>query len=257
VYFQQYVQYYSADQLKGTPFADPDLEAWISLSQLIYQSDQPVCGDGTWGIDLIVPVVSLDISGTPLSANDTGIGDVLIGPYLQWVVMGSQGPVFAHRVEAQVLLPVGKYDEAHDLNPGSNVLSLDPYWAGTFFLGPKASMSARVHYLWNEENDDPALSSGADKIRAGEAIHANFAAEYEVAPSLRIGLNGYYLDQISDTEVNGTEVNGRQEKVLALGPGALYSVSKDTHLFANAYFETDAENRPEGDRYNVRFVHHF
>ena len=45
--------------------------------------------------------------------------------------------------------------------------------------------------------------------------------------------------------------------MLGFGPGALWSFSPEDHLFLNVYFETAAENRPEGERVSVRFVHHF
>ena len=35
----------------------------------------------------------------------------------------------------------------------------------------------------------------------------------------------------------------------------MYNFQKN--LFFNAYFETSVENRPEGDRFQVRWVHHF
>ncbi|HDV0594402.1 TPA: transporter, partial [Acinetobacter baumannii] len=53
------------------------------------------------------------------------------------------------------------------------------------------------------------------------------------------------------------KVKGRREQVWAIGPGAMYSFSKNDHLVANAYFEQDTENRPEGTRLQVRYVHHF
>ncbi|MDX1556223.1 MAG: transporter, partial [Xanthomonadales bacterium] len=68
---------------------------------------------------------------------------------------------------------------------------------------------------------------------------------------------GYYLKQISDTKVDGQKVRGRREEVFAIGPGAVWHFSPHTHLFFNVYFETQAENRPQGDRFNLRFVHHF
>ena len=81
---------------------------------------------------------------------------------------------------------------------------------------------------------------------------------YAVIPNtFRLGINGYYLKQITDSEVDGQDVENSREEVFAVGPGALWSFSQNNHLFFNAYFETAAENRSEGQRYLLRYVHHF
>jgi anthranilate 1,2-dioxygenase (deaminating, decarboxylating) large subunit len=249
-YFAEYIQYYTADKLTDGPPIDPELSVWVSLNQFLYQSDQKVLFGGKWGLDVIVPIVSLDAAAA-VPDNGTGVGDILVGPYLQWdPIMGANGPKFMHRVELQMLLPTGKYDNTKMLNPGSNFFSFNPYWAGTYFFSPKLTASWRLHYLWNAKNDDT-------QHQAGQAVHANFAASYELMPKrLRAGLNGYYLKQISDSETDGVAQDGR-EQVLGIGPGALYSFSQDTHLFFNAYWETSVKNRPEGERFGVRLVHHF
>jgi hypothetical protein len=254
-YFAEYISYYTANELKNGPLppgADVDIDVWVSLNQFIYQSDTPILFGGKWGLDVIVPIVS--INSEPLPDNGAGLGDVLVGPYLQWdPIMGEKGPIFMHRIELQTIWPTGKYDDEKALNPGSNFFSFDPYWAGTFFFTPKLTASWRVHYLWNAENDD----FGPVDAQAGQAIHANFAASYEVVEKkLRLGVNGYFFDQITDSEVNGKSIS-EDERVLAIGPGALVSFSPNTHLFLNAYFETEAASRPEGERFVVRLVHHF
>ncbi|MBT8334575.1 MAG: transporter, partial [Deltaproteobacteria bacterium] len=181
----------------------------------------------------------------------------LIGPFLQWdPVMRDGRPFFMQRIELQMSFPTGKYDEKKSLNPGSNFFSFNPYWSGTLFITPNWTATTRVHYLWNAENSDPF--GGANKKTAGQAIHLNFATSYAViANTFRLGINGYYLKQITDSEVDGVDMNNSKEEVLAIGPGALWSFSQNNHLFFNAYFETGVENRSEGQRYNVRFVHHF
>jgi len=272
LYFSQYIQYWTSDEFKDSngdrllpTVADEDLKAWISLSQFIYQSDQALLFGGKWGLDVIIPVVSLDFSSTlgaagPLD-NGSGLGDILVGPFLQWdPIMGANGPIFMHRIELQMIFPTGEYDENKELNPGSNFFSFNPYWAGTLFITPKWTVSTRIHYLWNDKNNDPnrAYGPGANDTQAGQAIHLNFATAYEILPKrLRIGINGYYLDQITDTQRNGNDVSNSQEKVFGIGPGAVYHFSKDLHFFINAYFESMAENRPEGERVNVRLVYHF
>jgi hypothetical protein len=262
LYLSEYLQYYTADHLndeKGSKALDVDIDVWILMNQLIYQSDKELLFGGKWGLNVMLPVVGLDVGSNPagLEDNGTGLGDLLVGPYLQWdPIMGANGPLMVNRIELQTIFPTGKYDNDKALNPGSNHFSFNPYWAATVFLGPKATVSWRLHYLWNDENDDFGPNS-AD-LEPGEAVHANFTAAYEVLPKqLRLGINGYWFDQISDTEVNGDKQKSMEEKVFAIGPGAVWHFSQDTHLFLNAYVETDAESRPEGERYNMRFVHHF
>jgi anthranilate 1,2-dioxygenase (deaminating, decarboxylating) large subunit len=268
-YFTQYLQYYGSTRFNDAdgdkiPFPDPDVDALVSLSQFIYQSNQPIVFGGKWGLDVIVPVVHLDtdygMSGPFPEDNGTGLGDILVGPFIQWdPVMGEKGPKFMHRIEFQLLLPTGEYDEDKELNPGSNFFSFNPYWAATVFITPELTASMRLHYLWNDENDDPNRGfAGADDTQAGQAIHANLALAYETIPKkLRMGLNGYYLKQITDTKVDGDDVADREEEVLGIGPGVVYHHSQDQHVFANVFFEPLAENRTEGIRMTLRYVHHF
>jgi UDP-3-O-[3-hydroxymyristoyl] glucosamine N-acyltransferase len=42
-----------------------------------------------------------------------------------------------------------------------------------------------------------------------------------------------------------------------IGPGAVIHFGQNAHLFFNAYFESAVENRPEGNRFILRFVGHF
>jgi hypothetical protein len=282
-YFTQYMQYWHNNQLTdhhgrglklpvfgpagGPPTGfedDNELDAWIGLTQLIYQSDQEVFCGAKWGLDFIVPEVKLDLdtgASDLLLANDSALGDIWIGPYLQWdPIMGPQGPKFMHRIELQFILPTGDYDNDYELNAGSNFFSFDPYWAGTYFFTPRLSASCRLHYLWNAENQDPSqrLYPGAGTVQAGQAFHMNFAADYELCPkTLHVGVNGYYLEQLTESKFNGHSIPDSEERVFAIGPGFVYHFNKDNHLFCNVYFESSAENRPEGNKISLRYVKHF
>lgn len=275
-YFAQYFQYYTASKLKNADgnellpsFAGERLNVYAFASQLIYQSNHDLLLGGKWGLNIIIPVIVTDLSHSlsgPPQDNGAGLGDIVVGPFLQWdpVPLGCNGPVFMHRIELQTLFPTGKYDSDREINPGSNFFSFDPYWAATLFITPKWELSTRVHYLWNSKNDDPnrgfvyADGIRADDTRAGQAVHLNFASSYELLEKrLHAGINGYYLKQTTDTQVDGDSVPGRKEQVLGIGPGFVFHWSQNTHFFANVYFETAVENRTEGQRYNLRWVQHF
>jgi len=272
-YVQQYVQLYRDGGLKDgdgkdlrlpTPrgFERSEVDVDASLTQVIYQSDQPLIWGGKWGMNAMIPYAGFDLDpddNLALSANSAGFGDLLIGPFLQWdPIMGPNGPRFVQRVELQMILPTGKYDSDDALNPGSNFFSFNPYWSATAFLAPKWTLSWRLHYLWNAKNEDPWKPYLAHDSQAGQAVHLNFATAYEILPKrLRLGINGYYLKQLEDSEVDGTRLSDSKEQVLGIGPGLVYHFSPHDHLFVNGYWESNVENRPEGSRFNIRYVHHF
>jgi anthranilate 1,2-dioxygenase (deaminating, decarboxylating) large subunit len=62
---------------------------------------------------------------------------------------------------------------------------------------------------------------------------------------------------LTDTQVDGQDLDNSREQVFGIGPGLLWHINKDAHLFFNTYWESMAENRPEGTRLNLRFVYHF
>jgi hypothetical protein len=290
VYIEEYVQYYHADRFRDAggntvPFPSPRLDAWASLTQFIFVGDIDLpLVDAKPLLNLLLPAVSPDLDfGAPgpfPTDNGAGLGDLVIGPALQFnAIEGPNGPLFAHRLEADFILPVGKYSSAHEVNPGAGFFYFDPHWEGTLFLGPKVKVSYRAHYLWNGRNDHPAESFGASSTRAGQAFHINFAACYELLeqgqgkgeqdactdehrPSkaekhLCVGLNGYYLKQTTPAEIDGNAVPNSFEQVLGLGPGMVYSPAKGTYFFLNLYLESQVRNRPEGTSLVMRFAQKF
>jgi hypothetical protein len=268
-YFSQYVRHYTADRFKdangktiGLPGAQVDVT--VSLTQGIFLSDQELLG-GNLGFNFILPVVgpnlSYDVKGPFPQAGNAGIGDIVLGPFIQWSpIMGAEGPIFSHRLELQFIVPTGEYDRNKEINSGSNFWSFNPYWTGTYFFNPNLTASVRAHYLWNGKNTDPNrgfVALGGRDTRAGQAFHTNFAMEYAVLPQLRVGFNGYFLKQITDTEMNGVNIKDRREQVLGLGVGGMYSFSEDNHLLFNFYEECLVKNRTQGQSFTLRWVHHF
>ena len=264
-YFEEYFQYYNSSRLldndgnevqlptsRGS-FETPHVQTWVMLTQLIYQSNQQILPKGRWGLSLTVPVVVTDVSPDDFigfQEQSYSLGDIFFGPFIQWdPTVGKRGPFFAQRLEFDAVFPTGTYDSLKQVNAAGNIFSLNPYWAATLFLHPKWNVSWRLHYLWNSTNPDT-------NVQPGQAIHLNFATSVELLKGrLHLGVNGYYLQQITDSRLNGSPIPDSKESVVGIGPGALYIFSNKDVLFFNTYFEVEARNRTEGVRLNIRWVH--
>lgn len=282
LHYNFYLQYYMADKFTDessetftVPFAGGEklggkLIALVQLNQLVYIAKELRFLGGSPGLDVIVPVVRLDVESEFLKEDRAGVGDLLVGPFVQWSGMKALGMPFFARMELQNIFPTGEYDDEKAINPGSNFYSFNPYVASTMFFTPSVSASIRFHYLWNAPNHSPGglfHQLGPSHMQAGQAVHFNWAWEYQIAPMVRAGVAGYYLRQITRDEFNGRNIEELDppfntlawgnEQVFAAGPGGVLHLNPHVSAFATVMFETMAENRTEGVRANLWVNFHF
>lgn len=214
--------------------------AWISSYRLL---------GGFYGAEVLVPLAHLDFD-TDFGPNgrESGVGDLIVGPFfIQWSDSKLFGMPYFHRFNIDFVLPTGEYRKSSPVNVGSNIYTFNPYYAFTLIPTERLEISARLHYLWCSENNDPFVGLGADDTQPGQAAHVNFAASYEILKDLRLGINGYYLQQLTDDQVDGEDQARSKERVLGVGPGLKFTYER-LSLYLNTYYETAAENRPEGFR---------
>jgi hypothetical protein len=270
--YQQYFQIQHFDAINGADgnavpvFKNTSITAIVSLNQFIYVSPYHLFG-GVLGGMFILPLTDLNASfahGSPakLVANrGMGVGDLTWGPFIAFppIIRGGR-PVFAQRMEFDVISPTGSYDTSKDINPSSGFWSINPYWAVTVLPTPKTEVSARFNYLHNFSNGHPASSEplpAGTTTQAGDAGWVNFTASYEVYPKLNVGLNGYYFKQFTDDTVNGVVQKGTETESLSMGPGATYMFNRNNIGFLNVYLPVVKKNTTNGFNVILRYIHAF
>lgn len=261
LYLQQYCQYYQAHKIidnKGGSVAKNFFARSIGVAtQLTYQFDNSLPGIGTFGFDFTLPfIVHSTISKNPLGLTTSGGGlaDLLMGTYIQWnTIMKGERPIFVHRMEFNISFPIGKNKFPRKIiNPGNDFLFIDPYWSATLYFTPSFGLSWRLSYLWCAKNNKVDL-------RFGQAIHANYALEYNFFKRLYAGINGYFLQQTTDNTINKIKIKDSHARIFGLGPGLLYFLVPNGEfvMFANLFFEFGARDLTQGVRFVTRLFKHF
>jgi hypothetical protein len=120
--YQAYLTYstasaiYDAQGNEITAFHDPHIATLALLNQLSYFLPHTLFGETVRpAINFVLPVVMFDTSfGTPgpvLHDNGIGVGDLTFGPMFQFKpIMAGDRPVFSHRFEVDLIVPIGRYD---------------------------------------------------------------------------------------------------------------------------------------------------
>lgn len=253
---EETIEYYHGnrftDSKGGKISGDNSIESWLALAHGAYLTKFKILG-GYYGVEVLLPFARVDLdTDLGIRGHQTGLGDLIVSPFiLQWVDHKIFKMPYFHRVNFPFILPTGRYDRDSAVNIGSHVYSFNPYYAFTLFITPKLETSWRFHYLWNSENHSPPRYFLAESVQPGQAFHLNYALSYEILDGLRTGVAGYYLYQITSDKVDDHKRDHSKEKVFAIGPGMMFS-KKGFFLYLNAFYETRAENRPEGMKISLR-----
>jgi hypothetical protein len=246
--------YYHAGQWKDAQGnEDPGVNGLNSpstMTHVAFMSNERVLG-GFYAVEALVAVANLH-PNTSFGPNfrTSGMGDLIFAPFgLEWTQTKLAGAPFFQRVVFDIVVPTGKYSNMRPVNVGNHVVSINPYYAFTLVASKKLEISARLHYLWNSTNHEPFAGFGLKSVQPGQALHQNFAVSYEVAKAVRVGMNGYALEQITDNRLSGISQPGSLERVLSLGPGMEFHLEKSFWIYLNSYFEWEVRNRPQGMLY--------
>jgi hypothetical protein len=214
---------------------------------------------GHLGATALLPIVSIGAEGA-LNANPSLLGDLTVGPFVQWFDTKLLGRPFLQRVELDLSMPTGQYDKKYALNPGSNHWTIEPFYACTLFVTPELSTSWRFHYTVSTKNDDTApnpFNAFSTSVTPGQAFHANYSVEYAFTKTLRGGVAGYYLKQVTEDDSSNGKVEGSKEQVLGVGPAVFWAAGDQFFIGLKTAWETAVENRPQGNRSTLRFTYKF
>ncbi|MFW9485797.1 transporter [Xanthomonas euvesicatoria pv. euvesicatoria] len=267
----EYLRYYDFDAIKNAngdnspAFRDPNVGVSVALTQLIYVTPYTWKG-GSLSFNAIVPLVNYDTSvaaDSPvrLSSNGLGLGDISFGPALQMPPVMRDGRVlFFQRFAIDAFAPVGKFDRDVAINQSTGFWSVAPHWAFTVQPSDNWEISGRLNYLYNFRT---SRAGGVPPIpgfrfrngQAGDVLWANFASSVKVTEQLRLGINGYYLQQLNNNRTNDQSIPDSKRRQFYVGPGLSWRFDEKNLLNFNVYLPIEVENSVAGNSYNLMIVH--
>jgi hypothetical protein len=263
---QHYTTITTSTGAEDTAFVNPHIDALVNILQAIYVFPVQVSGGGI-GVETLLPLVYLrshfDSSGVVLDSNGFGLGDFTFGPFYQAKPLALDGrPFFSWRTALDAIAPVGAWDSGKDINQSSGFWSVNPYLAATVLPTSSLEFSARLNYIYNfqtQRGANPPQLPGFifHDGQAGQALWVNFTTSYAVTKAFSLGVNGFYLQQLTDDQTNGVAVLHSREMQVYLGPGFHWAIGANNTLNGNLYVPIVTKNVATGLIINFQFIHVF
>lgn len=274
-YIKEYNFYYTATKLKDDKGRTLSLErdgaeldrvsVYGVIPRFIWISPLKFLG-GNYGQHLFIPILKVDTKldvatpGGPLELSERRerIYDLIYSPFI-WSWHKKDG--LLHTVAAlDIFIPVGMYNKKNLVNVGKNIWTFEPVFAVTGFLPWDKNLSASIKlmYDFNTTNDEflispsaaakignPALAGASTHVTPGQEFHFDYGIEYAVAKDWRVGIAGYFYQQVSDDRTGKGTIKDDLGRTFAIGPSVWYTYKKwifDSHVS----FEMATRNRPQG-----------
>lgn len=249
-YFLNYANYYHASSLKdhnGDKLVpDFDLDVAVNVFRLVQVTNYEILG-ANWAMQVLLPIVRMDVDTTMGKDKKTGLGDITVDPFiLAWHFKN------LHIITGlDTYVPVGSYDKDDLANIGRNYWTFEPVAVVTFLGDNGIELSGKFMYDFNLENPDTDYKSGQE-------FHFDYTIGYHVDKKLLLGIGGYYYYQTTNDELDGNKVgsDGFKGRVMAIGPQLGYKY-KNMAFVLKWQNEFEARNRPEGDKFWATFKYAF
>lgn len=249
-YFINYLSWYSANSFRGEGgdklLPDFELNVVADTLRLVHVTDYTFLG-ANWALHAFLPFVNVDVSPVPgLSDARFGLGDIIIDPF----ILGWHGKNWHVTTGVDIYVPTGSYDQDNLANIGRNYWTFEPIVAFTYLSDAGLELSAKFMYDFNTKNEDTDYLSGQE-------FHLDYTLGYHTGP-WSLGVGGYYYQQTTDDELGGEGVgeDGFRGRAFAIGPQAKYDYQN--MAFTLKYqFETEVENRPQGNSLWFKFLYAF
>jgi hypothetical protein len=243
-----YLTYYTADRFNNSNGASSVpgylvnaeaeaarlLHTWISVDGVAWTS----------GLVLIATDANLNVPHA--SGSGGGLGDLVIQPVLLTAAFGNLHVLGGFDVS----LPTGNYSKDKLVNPGLNYTTVAPQLALTWLPTKEFELSLFSIAGFNSKNQQTQYTSG-------DYFDIDYSIGYRPVASLRAlqcSVAGYWFDQFTDDQLNDRQfLDGHRSKVFAVGPQVRYQFAKGG-IALKWLHETSAENRPEGDRFQLQFA---
>ncbi len=248
-YLLDYFLYYRANSFKDKDGHDAmakfDLNAFVNVFRIVHVTQVQFLG-ANWAMHVFLPLVYKDVDATFGKDNRSGIGDVIIDPF----ILGWHWKNFHLTTGLDIYLPTGNYNKDRLLNTSRNYYTLEPIAAVTYLADNGFELTGKFMYDYNFKNDDTDYKSGQE-------FHFDYTIGYHIDKSWAVGLGGYYYYQTTDDEQYGTTYqDGNKGRVFAVGPQVAYTY-KNMSFTLKWQKEFEARNRPQGDNFWLKFTYAF
>lgn len=230
------------------------LDFLINMTTLLYKSELLLFG-GQYAAGFLVPLMDVEIESAlglgaiNLESKDSvsGLGDIALIPIALYWNEGKYHWSFAH----SIVTPTGSYDVDNAVNTSLNYWSFDTNFAMTYLNEESGrDLSFNVGHIYNTENDET-------DYQTGQELHLDVVLNQFLSDSFAIGLQGFYLKQITGDDGRGATLGGFKAEAAGIGPALLWSRDfgkQNVTFIAKWLHEFHAEKRLEGDHIYLSFA---
>ncbi|MFV3014354.1 transporter [Pseudomonas sp. KHB2.9] len=246
--FNVYYNHYESTKLDisslGGKVPNVKITSDAIIPRLDYLSPIHVLG-GRLGAYIAQPYMKQQVAVFGLSDQRESMGDTTFAPIVLW----DMGKNLTLGAAVEITVPTGEYDASRLANTSNNFYTYKPLLSVTWLPTERTELSVKTTYSFNKKNPDTEYLSG-------QIFHFDYSASYRVTDDLRLGLNGYFLQQTTDDKQYGETVrdifgepvtDGVRGRVAAVGPALYFTFLKYASAEVRWEKEFDVENRAQGD----------